>query len=72
MGEALLGDMMMIQMTELVELLRISTWLSEVLRTRTSVGGRNTLGGSMTAGIGAKPVSSDITYYFKRIFKHIL
>jgi hypothetical protein len=61
MGEALLGDMMMIQMTELVELLHISTWLSEVLRTRTSVGGPNTLGGSATAGIGAKPVSSDIT-----------
>jgi hypothetical protein len=29
--------------------------------TRTSVGGPNTLGVSVTAGIGAKPVSSDIT-----------
>jgi hypothetical protein len=45
--------------------------LSEVLRIRTYVGGPNTLGGSVTAGIGAKPVSSDITYYFKRIFKHL-
>jgi hypothetical protein len=29
--------------------------------TRTSVGGPNTLGGSVTAGIRVKPVSSDIT-----------
>jgi hypothetical protein len=29
--------------------------------TRTSVGGPNTLGGSVTAGIGAKPLSLDIT-----------
>jgi hypothetical protein len=60
MGEALLGDMMMIQMTELVELLCASTGLSEVLRTRISVGGPNTLGGSVIAGFGAKPISSDI------------
>jgi hypothetical protein len=33
----------------------------QVLRTRTTVGGPNTLGGSVTAGIGAKPISSDIT-----------
>jgi hypothetical protein len=61
MGKALLGDVMRIQSTELVELLRAPTWLSEVLRTRTSVGGPNTLGGSVTAGIGVKPISSDIT-----------
>jgi hypothetical protein len=61
MGEALLGDIMMIQMTELVEWLCTSTWLSMVLRTRTYVGGPNTLGGSMIACIGAKPVSSNIT-----------
>jgi hypothetical protein len=49
MGEVLLGDlMMMIQMIKLVEWLCASTGLSEVLRTRTSVGGPNTLGGSMT------------------------
>jgi hypothetical protein len=51
MGEALLGDMMMIQKTKLVEWLGASTWLSEVLRTRTSVGGPNTLGGSVTLTI---------------------
>jgi hypothetical protein len=48
MGEALLGNMMMIQLTELVEWLWASTWVSEVLRTRTTVGGPNTLGGSVT------------------------
>jgi hypothetical protein len=37
----------------------------------TSVGGPNTLGGSVIAGIEAKPISSDITYYFKRIFKNL-
>jgi hypothetical protein len=36
--------------------------VSEVLRTRTSVGGPNTLGGSVTAGIRAKPIFLDITY----------
>jgi hypothetical protein len=48
MGKALLGDMMTIQKTDLVEWLCSSTWLSEVLRTRTTVGGPNTLGGSVT------------------------
>jgi hypothetical protein len=61
MGEALLGEMMKIQITELAEWLLAPAWLSEILRTRTSVGGPNTLGGSVTAGIGVKPVSSDIT-----------
>jgi hypothetical protein len=48
MGEALLGDTMMIQMTELVKWLCASIGLTEVLRTRTSVGAPNTLGGSVT------------------------
>jgi hypothetical protein len=48
MGEALLGDMMMILIIELTEWLRAPAWLSEVLRKRTSVGGPNTLGGSVT------------------------
>jgi hypothetical protein len=49
MGEVLLGGMiMMIQMTELVEWLCASIGLSEVLRTRASVGGPNTMGGSVT------------------------
>jgi hypothetical protein len=48
MGEALLGGMMKIQITELAEWLQAPAWLSKVLRTRTSVGGPNTLGGSVT------------------------
>jgi hypothetical protein len=39
--------------------------LSKVRWTRTTVGGPNNLGGSVTAGIGAKPISSDITKHFK-------
>jgi hypothetical protein len=39
---------MEIQITELVESLCTHAWLSEVLRTRTYVGGSNTLGGSVT------------------------
>jgi hypothetical protein len=48
MGEALLGGMRLIQKTELVKWLCASIWLSEVLRTRTFVGGPNTLGGFVT------------------------
>jgi hypothetical protein len=60
--------MMMMQLTELAELLYAPARLSKVVRTRTFVGGPNTLGGSVTASIGAKPISSDITHYFKRFF----
>jgi hypothetical protein len=35
--------------------------LSEVFRTRTSVGGPSILGGSVTAGIAAMSISSDIS-----------
>jgi hypothetical protein len=52
MGWALLGDMMTIQITELTESLCTPAWLSEVRRTRTSVGGPNTLGGSVIARPG--------------------
>jgi hypothetical protein len=31
----------------------------------------NDLGGSVTAGIGAKPISSDIMKHSKRIFKYL-
>jgi hypothetical protein len=48
MGETLLGDMMKMQLTELAESLRAPAWMSKVLRTRTSVGGPSTLGGSIT------------------------
>jgi hypothetical protein len=51
MGEALLGEMMRIQKTELVKWLCASTGLSEVLRTKTVVGGPNILGGSVTSGV---------------------
>jgi hypothetical protein len=48
MDEALLDDMVRIQITKLVKWLCTPAWLSEVLRTRTSVGGPNTLGGFVT------------------------
>jgi hypothetical protein len=54
MGEALLGDMMRIQITELAESLCAPAWLSEVLGTRTYVGGPNTLGGSITNAMAAQ------------------
>jgi hypothetical protein len=45
-----------------------STGLSEVRWTRTTVGGPNYLGGSVTAGIGAKPFSADIMRNLKKDF----
>jgi hypothetical protein len=51
-GEALFGEMMRIK---LVEWLCASTGLSKVLRTRTTVGGPNTLGGSATDFIVGLP-----------------
>jgi hypothetical protein len=44
------------------------TGLSEVRWTRTTVGGPNYLGGSATAGIGAKPFSVDIMRYLQKDF----
>jgi hypothetical protein len=43
--------------------------LSKVRWARTTVGGPNNLGGSVTAGIGAKPISSDITRHFEKNFQ---
>jgi hypothetical protein len=43
--------------------------LSEVRWTRTTVGGPNDLGGSVTAGIGAKPISSDVMRHFQKNFQ---
>jgi hypothetical protein len=40
-----------------VELLEESAWLFKVLERRTAVGGPNILGGSVTAGIRATPIS---------------
>jgi hypothetical protein len=42
--------------------------LSEVRWTRTTVGGPNYLGGSVTAGIGAKPFSADIMRHLQKDF----
>jgi hypothetical protein len=44
------------------------TGLSEVRWTRTIVGGPNYLGGSITAGIGAKPFSADIMRHLQKDF----
>jgi hypothetical protein len=46
--------------------------LSEVRWTRTTVGGPNDLGGSVTAGIGAKLISSDIMRHFKKNFQRLI
>jgi hypothetical protein len=42
--------------------------LCEVRWTRTTVGGPNDLGGSVTAGIGAKPISVDIMRHLQKNF----
>jgi hypothetical protein len=42
--------------------------LSEVCWTRTTVGGPNDLRGSVTAGIGAKPISADIVRHLQKEF----
>jgi hypothetical protein len=46
--------------------------LSKVRWTRTTLGGPNDLGGSVTAGIGAKPISSDIMRHFKKNFQRLI
>jgi hypothetical protein len=44
------------------------TGLSEVRWTRTTVGGPNDLGGSVTASTGAKPFSADIMRHLQKNF----
>ena len=44
------------------------TGLSQVRWTRTTVDGPNNLGGSVTAGIGAKPFSADIMRHLQKDF----
>jgi hypothetical protein len=66
-GETLLKKVRNID-TELVKWSGASTGLSEVCWTRTTIGGSNDLGGSVTAGIGAKPISSDIMRHFQKEF----
>jgi hypothetical protein len=43
-------------------------WLSKVRWTRTTVDGPNDLGGSITAGIRAKPISADVMRHFQKEF----
>jgi hypothetical protein len=70
-GETLLGKVRNTY-TELVKWSGASTGLSEVCWTRTTVGGPNDLGGSVTAGIGAKPISVDIMRHFKKNFQRLI
>jgi hypothetical protein len=58
--------------TELIEWLCASTRLPKIHWTRTTVGGPNDLGGSVTAGIRAKPISSDIMKLFKTNFQIVI
>jgi hypothetical protein len=70
-GETLLGKVRNTD-TELVKWSGASTGLSEVCWTRTTVGGPNNLGGSVTAGIRAKPISVDIMRHFKKNFQRLI
>jgi hypothetical protein len=54
--------------TELVKCLGAPAGLSEVRWTRTTIGGPNDLGGSVTAGIRAKPISADVMTHFQKEF----
>jgi hypothetical protein len=46
--------------------------LSEVRWTRTTVGGPNDLGGSVTAGIGAKPISANLMRRLQKNFLRLI
>jgi hypothetical protein len=67
MGETLLGKVKNTD-TELIKWSGAPAGLSEVRWTRTTVGGPNDLGGSVTAGIGAKPISADVMRHFQKEF----
>jgi hypothetical protein len=66
-GETLLGKVRNSD-TELVKWSGAPAGLSEVRWTRTTVGGPNDLGGSVTAGIGAKPIFADTMRHFHKEF----
>jgi hypothetical protein len=66
-GETLLGKVKNTD-TELVKWSGAPAGLSEVRWTRTNVGGPNDLEGSVTAGIGAKPISADVMRHFQKEF----
>jgi hypothetical protein len=67
MGETLLGKVKNTD-TELVKWSGAPAGLSEVHWTRTTVGGPNDLGGSVTAGIEVKPISTDVMRHFQKEF----
>ena len=70
-GEMLLGKVKNTD-TELVKWLGAPAGLSKVRWTRTTVGGPNDMGGFVTAGIRAKPISADIMRHLqKRIFQDL-
>jgi hypothetical protein len=71
MGETLLDNVKDTD-TELVERLCASIGLSKVLWKRTTVGGPNDLEGSVTDGIGVKPISLDIMKHFKKNFQILI
>jgi hypothetical protein len=66
-GETLLGKVKNTD-TELVKWSGAPAGLFEVRWTRTTVGGPNDLGGSVTAGIGAKPISANIMRHIQKEF----
>jgi hypothetical protein len=66
-GETLLGNVKNTD-TELVKWSGAPAGLSEVRWTRTTVGGPNDLGGFVTAGIGAKPISAAVMRHFQKEF----
>jgi hypothetical protein len=69
-GETLLGKVKNTD-TELVKRSGAPVGLFEVRWTRTTVGGPNDLGGSVTSGIGAKPISADVMRHFKKNFPRL-
>jgi hypothetical protein len=55
-----------------ITLLYFEECIEENRGTMTTVGGPNDLGGSVAAGIRAKPISSDIMKHFKKNFQILI
>jgi hypothetical protein len=66
-GKTLLGKVRNSE-TEFVKWSGAPAGLSEFRWTSTTIGGPNDLGGSVTAGIGAKPISADVMRHFQKEF----
>jgi hypothetical protein len=69
MGEMLLGKVKKLD-TEFVKGSGAPAGLSEVRWTRTTIGGPNDMRGSITARIGAKPISADVMRHFQKEFSN--